>query len=294
MSFMTPAVGRPLTLTRGRSGRRDPAGLAAGAGILDHDAHAVAAVIVPRRAQDPDARVVHCHDGINAFRHAQGQHADAAGSGDRIAVQRDDLELVAGECELDVLRGARVQDAEHDALAAPDAHGLAVTERLPVDREGAVTDLEAVRPRIPRWRLHRAARPDIVWLLHLLRPEEGLPLVRRQEDLAVVAPRLVRGLDEDEAELARVHPAMQVGPGERMRVHPARAGRPGREDVATCPVGRHGRCALLGGPIDLRRHELAVPVHQLGRIRLVDQLDNDRAPLAQPYDRRWNTPVVAD
>lgn len=35
-------------------------------------------------------------------------------------------------------------------------------------------------------------------------------------------------------------------------------------------------------------------MHQLGRIRLVDQLDSDRAPLAQPYDRSWNTAVVAD
>ena len=42
-------------------------GFAGAAGILDDNAHAVAAIIVVEIAQDPDAGMMHFHDGRNAF-----------------------------------------------------------------------------------------------------------------------------------------------------------------------------------------------------------------------------------
>jgi len=46
---------------------RDPLGFAGAAGVLDDNAHAVAAIIVVEIAQDPDAGMIHFHDGRNAF-----------------------------------------------------------------------------------------------------------------------------------------------------------------------------------------------------------------------------------
>ena len=45
-----------------RLGRSEPLALATLAGVFDHDAHAVATVVVGKIAHDPYARVVHFHN----------------------------------------------------------------------------------------------------------------------------------------------------------------------------------------------------------------------------------------
>ena len=108
--------------------RRDPAWRAGATSILDDDPHAVTPVVVLRRTQDPHSGVVHLHDRVDSLRHAQGENAHLARCGHRVAIKRDHLELVTGQRELDILRCARVQDAEHHALTPFDPHRFAVAE----------------------------------------------------------------------------------------------------------------------------------------------------------------------
>src|ERR1019366_10584444 len=66
-------------ITKGRvvprlaPGGLDPAGLAALAGVLRHNAHTVLAVVIHRRAEDPHTGVLHLHYSGDAFRRAQFQ-----------------------------------------------------------------------------------------------------------------------------------------------------------------------------------------------------------------------------
>src|ERR1700740_734122 len=53
--------------------RLDPLSLALLPGIFDHDAHAVAAVIVVEISEDPDARMIHLDDSGDSLRCAQPQ-----------------------------------------------------------------------------------------------------------------------------------------------------------------------------------------------------------------------------
>ncbi len=87
------------------------------AGVFDDDAHAVMAVVVGEVAHDPDAGVIHFDDGGDALGGAEPEDGDGGGRGHRIAVERDDLEGVAGQREAANFGGAAVEDVEEDALA---------------------------------------------------------------------------------------------------------------------------------------------------------------------------------
>jgi hypothetical protein len=68
-------------------------------------------------AEDPDAGVVHLDDGADALAGAEEEGLDEGGVGDGVAVERDDLELVAAEGDAAVLDGGGVEEVEEDALA---------------------------------------------------------------------------------------------------------------------------------------------------------------------------------
>ncbi len=97
--------------------------------------------------EDPDAGVVHLDDGVDALAGAEEEGFDELGVGDGVAVERDDLELVAGEGDAAVLDGAGVEEVEEDALAFFDADGFAGAEGLVVDGVGHGVDFEAVGRR---------------------------------------------------------------------------------------------------------------------------------------------------
>ena len=72
-------------------------GLAGPAGVFDSDAHAVMAVVVGEIAEDPDAGMIHFHDGGDALGGAEPQNGNAHGIGHEVSIESDDLERMAGQ-----------------------------------------------------------------------------------------------------------------------------------------------------------------------------------------------------
>src|SRR5207248_7294268 len=72
----------------------DPFRLSAATSIFNDAAHAVPAIIIGEIAYDPDARMIHFHNGRDAFRRAQPQDGHLRWVRNRIAIERDDLERV--------------------------------------------------------------------------------------------------------------------------------------------------------------------------------------------------------
>ena len=195
-------------------------------GVFDEDAEAGVADEVGRFAEDPVAGVVHFHDGADALAGAEGERFDQGGVGDGVAVEGDDLELVAAEGDAAVLDGAGVEEVEEDALALGDADGFAGAERLVVDGVGGGGNFEAVGRGVQDGGLFRLRRVGVEVLVHVdhLGGEEGFPVAQGEEEFLVVIAGVGCGVDVDEAELAGVGASVQVGHGHGVGVVPARAG----------------------------------------------------------------------
>jgi len=86
--------------------------LAAVARVFDDDAHAMLAVVVSEIAHDPDAWMVHADDRRNPLGGAEPEGRDVSRRRDRIAVKRDDMELMARKGEAADLAGAGIKDVE--------------------------------------------------------------------------------------------------------------------------------------------------------------------------------------
>src|SRR5262249_8869024 len=69
--------------------RRRPLRFSASPGIFDGDTHAVPAIPIVEVTQNPQAGVVHVHDGGDAFTGADPQHRNVHRIGNGIAVQRE-------------------------------------------------------------------------------------------------------------------------------------------------------------------------------------------------------------
>ena len=72
-----------------RLGGRDPFGLAVAAAILDNDSHAVLAIVIGEVAQNPNAGMIHLHDGRNALRRAQPKNGNHDRIRHRVAIEPD-------------------------------------------------------------------------------------------------------------------------------------------------------------------------------------------------------------
>ena len=217
----------------------DPLGLGVLVFVLDDEAEAGVADGVLGGAEDPDAGVVHLDDGVDALAGAEEDGVDGGGGGDGVAVEGDDLELVAGEGDAAVLDGGGVEEVEEDALALFDAEGFAGAEGFVVDGVGDGVDLEAVGAGVEVGGLFGlgAGFGVVVGVFHV-GGEEGLPVAEGEEVLLIVAAGVAGGLDVDEAELAGVGAFVEVGHGHGVGVVPAGADRAGGEGVA----------ALAGAP----------------------------------------------
>jgi hypothetical protein len=113
-------------------------------GILRYDAHAVLAIVVMRRPQNPNSGILHFHHRVDAFGSAQFQELNRLRMRQGIAVEPHHLEDMAGERQLDILGGAGVEDVKQHALALLDAQGLAESETFAVDGEALISDLPTV------------------------------------------------------------------------------------------------------------------------------------------------------
>src|SRR6516225_4035819 len=77
-----------------------------------------------------------------------------------------------------------------------------------------------------------------------------------------------------------------------MCVVEAKAGRLRREGDAPHAVRRHIRGAFFGCAVDVGWDDLAVPVHQLGRIRVVEHVDRDRLPFFETEQRAGELAII--
>jgi hypothetical protein len=77
-------------------------------------------------------------------------------------------------------------------------------------------------------------------------------------------------------------------------VIPARACRLGREFHTKVAVRRHKRAAFFLGTVSLDRNEHAVPVDELRRVGVVEDVDGDRLALFHTQQRPGNLAVIAD
>ena len=158
-------------------------------GVLKDEAEAGGADGVFGGSEDPDAGVVHLDQGVDALAGAEEEGLDQRGVGDGVAVEREDLELVAGEREAAVLNGAGVEEVEEDAVTLFDAEGFAGAERLVVDAVGVGVDLEAVGVGVHLRLIGlfglRVGLTLLVGVFHA-GGEEGFPVAQGEEDLLVV------------------------------------------------------------------------------------------------------------
>ena len=77
-----------------------------------------------------------------------------------------------------------------------------------------------------------------------------------------------------------------------MRVVKAKARGFGHEGDPAHPVRRHEGRAFLGGAVHVARDHLPVPVHQLRRIGVVVNIDNDLLPFLEAQQRPRKLAVI--
>ena len=112
--------------------------------------------------------------------------------------------------------------------------------------------------------------------------------MRGQKEFLIVLPRIVLRLDVHEPELSGVSAPAQVGHGHDVSVHEPGAGWPWREPVAQVAMGRDREALLLFGAVHVRGNNQPVPMHQLGRVGVVEQVNRHRDALPQPDHRPGN------
>ena len=250
-----------------------PLGWTGAAGVLDDDTHAGSLNVLAHFAEDPDAGVVAFDQGGYALGRGKAELRDSGGVGDWVAVEGDDLELMAGEGDPVGIRGAGVEDVEEKPLALPDADGIVVAEGAAVDGGDVVE------------RLHGAV---------VATGEVAAPVVQGEEGFNVVAGRVVAGFDEKQAVLAGVLAELEIAAGEGVGVKPAKAGWGGREGVASGGAGGDHRRAFFHGAIDRRRKSKAVPVDDLGAGGLVDDVDGDGPAFGEAEKWARDLTVIGD
>ena len=276
-------------------GGGDPLGLAVLVLVLDDEAEAGAADLFVGGSEDPDAGVVHLDDGVDALAGAEEDGFDGLGGGDGVAIEGDDLKLVAGEGDAAVLDGAGVEEVEEDALAGFDAEGFAGAEGFVVNGVGHGADFEAIGGGVEGGGLLGlgAVAGVVVIVLHVGH-EEGLPVAEGEEVLLIVAAGIGGGVDVDEAELAGVGTFVEVGVGHGVGVVPAGAEGFGRELVAAVAAGWDEGGAFFFDSVDVGGDQHAVPVDQLGGVGVVDDVDGEGPALFHPQDWPGGCSVVAD
>src|SRR5712692_4435818 len=105
-----------------------------------------------------------------------------------VSVERHNLELMAGQRELDIFRGASIQKMEQDALALLHADRIAKSQALAVDGKALVADLPSVRFRFSFLGCFLLGFDLGIGLLFLflLGCKDGFPLVGGKEEFLVV------------------------------------------------------------------------------------------------------------
>src|SRR5512146_1769976 len=220
--------------------------------------------------------MVHFDDGGDAFGGTDPEDRNTRGIGNRIAIERNHLEFVAGKSEAADLGGAPVQDMEENALALLYANGFGVAEFAAVDGERTVADFVAFRHSFRERRFHRrftlffeglhrsAGREDV--LGHVAAAaERWLEFLEDEEDFTIVVAGFATTLDIDGSDLAAVLTGREIGARAVVRVIEAETRRLRDErDSAHSMRGDEGS-SFFSGAVDVGGDELDVPVEFLRR-----------------------------
>ena len=162
------------------------------------------------------------------------------GLGKYVSIQGNDGEAVSGQRQAADFGRASIQHMEQHALASLYPYGLAMTQHPPVDGEGTVANLEAVRGALRKRGFHRALASILEGSVYRCRGEKihrhiaaaaerGLEFLQGQEDFAIVISRMVLRFDVHRPHQAAVLPCTQVRLGMNVGVIEAKSRRPGNE-----------------------------------------------------------------
>src|ERR1700738_2328175 len=206
--------------------------------VLHDDPHPAITIFVHGSTEDPNARILHLHDRVNAFRRSELEHFDLIRTRHRITVQRDDVKFVTRQSQFDRLGGAGVKDTKHDSLTFLNADWIPVPQASAIDRKGSVTDFPAVG-FLSLIGVYFGFQSWVLWfaalLFHLTGTVEGFKLVCGQKHFLIIATGLVIRLDVNDSELSRVQSAVEIASRHYMGMHPTNPGRPGSELIADLP-----------------------------------------------------------
>src|SRR5271168_2088291 len=155
--------------------------------------------------------MVHLDDCVDALPRPKKEGLDCLGRRNGVAVERDDLEPVAGKRNAAILDGAGIEQMKEYPLALLDAYRLSGPKGLVIDGVRVGVDLETVGVGVQDGGLFelRIVLAFLVGVLHVA-GEERLPVAEREEYLLVVLAGVVARVDDKKAELARVRTFMQV------------------------------------------------------------------------------------
>ena len=101
--------------------------------VLDDEAEAEIANVVLRRAEDPNAGLVHVDEGIDALTGAEQKRIDGLRRWHGIAVEREDAKFMAGKRYAAIFDRAGIEHVYEQAVALLYAKLLAKAQRLVVD-----------------------------------------------------------------------------------------------------------------------------------------------------------------
>src|SRR5499427_6188906 len=284
--------------------RRHPLRLALHARILHHNSHAVMPVVVGRVTHDPNARMVHLHDGGNALRCAQPQHRHTCRIRHGIAVQRHHAKNVSRQRQAANLCRAAVEHVKEHALPTLDAYRFSMAKHASVDGERAVAYLVTMRHAFGKRRLHRGL--TLLLELRILScgrqnvhrhiaaaAERGLKLLERQEHLAVIPPWILFWLDINRYHLPAVLPRIQVSACAIVRVIETQSRRIWGELNPALAMCWYPWRSLLRRTVYVSRDLLTMPVQLLRNIRVVDDLDRHRLAFLKSQQRSRKLSVVS-
>src|SRR6266403_1493335 len=112
--------------------------------VLNDNSHPAISIFIHWSTQDPNARVLHLYNRINAFGRSELENFHLIRSRNRTAVQCHYIELMARQGQLNGFGSACVQDAKHHSLTFLNAYWISISEASTVNGKSLVADFPAV------------------------------------------------------------------------------------------------------------------------------------------------------